>query len=95
MTDQKQKPNNPELESAIRTLDDLKRQDPVIQRGRSGELIAAFKVFWDSHPNEQVFSRQTDGLLFTNRMIYYMHSHPLPFQPEQQEQPKKGKGAAS
>jgi hypothetical protein len=88
MSDQ---PKNPELENAMKILDELKRHDPVIQRGRSGELISAFKVFWDSHPTEQVFTRQTDGLLFTNRMIYYMHLHPLPFQPVPQEQPKKGK----
>ncbi len=78
---------NLELENAMKMLDELKRHDPVIQRGRSGELISAFKIFWDSHPTEQVFSRQTDGLLFTNRMVYYMHLHPLPLQ----EQPKKGK----
>jgi hypothetical protein len=76
---------NPELEDAMRTLDELKRHDPVIQRGRSGELINAFKIFWDSHPNEVTFTKQTDGLLFTNRMVYYMHLHPLPLQQEQKK----------
>jgi hypothetical protein len=66
-----------ELEEAIKTIEDLRRQDPCLQRGRNRELIGSFKVFWDSGPDEDTFTKQTDGLLFTNRMIYYMNEHPI------------------
>jgi hypothetical protein len=65
------------LIDAIKVLADLKRNDPVIQRGRSGELHRAFKIFWDSNPDEPTFSRVTDGLLFTHQMIYHMVEHPV------------------
>jgi len=66
-----------ELEEAIKVLEDLRRQDPCLQRGRNRELTGSFKVFWNSAPNEETFTKQTDGLLFTNRMIYYMNEHPV------------------
>lgn len=65
------------LEDAIKTLTDLKRQDPVIQRSRSAELVTNFKIFWDSGPTEEQFVKLTDSLLFTSRMIFYMIEHPI------------------
>ena len=66
-----------ELEEAVKIIEDLRRQDPCLQRGRNRELVGAFKAFWNSAPNEETFTKQTDGLLFTNRMIYYMNEHPV------------------
>ena len=66
-----------ELEEAIKTIEDLRRQDPCLQRGRNRELTGSFSVFWNSAPSIDVFTKQTDGLLFTNRMIYYMIEHPI------------------
>jgi hypothetical protein len=62
---------------AVKKLADLKRQDPCIQRGRSGELISSFKIFWDSKPDEETFCKVCDGLLFIPRMIYYMDANPV------------------
>ncbi|MFA6364254.1 hypothetical protein [Methanoregula sp.] len=66
-----------EIEQAIRTLEDLRRNDPVIQRGRNAELTTAFKVFWDSNPDESKFCRLTAGLLITPAILYYMATHPI------------------
>jgi len=66
-----------ELEEAIIVLDDLRRQDPCIQRSRNRELIGSFSVFWQSAPSIDVFTKQTDGLLFTNRMLYFMIENPI------------------
>ncbi|MEN6396758.1 MAG: hypothetical protein ABFC78_09775 [Methanoregula sp.] len=67
-----------DLDQAIRTLEDLRRNDPVIQRGRNAELTTAFKVFWDSNPDEAKFCRLTAGLLITPAILYHMVTHPLP-----------------
>lgn len=66
-----------ELDQAIKTLDDLRRNDPVIQRGRNGELTNAFKTFWDSYPDEPTFSKHTAGLLITPTLLYYMVENPI------------------
>jgi hypothetical protein len=65
------------LDQAITTLDDLRRNDPVIQRGRNGELNTAFKAFWDSGPDEATFAKHTAGLLITPSLLYYMVEHPI------------------
>ena len=65
------------LDQAITTLDDLRRNDPVIQRGRNGELTTAFKAFWDSGPDEATFAKHTAGLLITPSLLYYMVEHPI------------------
>jgi hypothetical protein len=66
-----------DLDQAIRTLEDLRRNDPVIQRGRNAELTTAFKVFWDSNPDEAKFCRLTAGLLITPAILYHMVTHPI------------------
>ena len=65
------------LDQAKTTLDDLRRNDPVIQRGRNGELNTAFKAFWDSGPDESTFAKHTAGLLITPSLLYYMVEHPI------------------
>lgn len=66
-----------ELDDAVKILADLKRNDPVIQRGRSAELIRNFKIFWDSRPDEVLFIKIADGLLFVPAMIYHMNENPV------------------
>jgi hypothetical protein len=66
-----------DLDQSITTLDDLRRNDPVIQRGRNGELNTAFKAFWDSGPDEATFAKHTAGLLITPSLLYYMVEHPI------------------
>jgi hypothetical protein len=76
-----------ELDQAIKTLDDLRRNDPVIQRGRNGELTNAFKSFWDSCPDEPTFSKHTAGLLITPTLLYYMVEHPIWMRKEEEVDP--------
>ena len=66
-----------ELKEAIKVIEDLRRQDPCLQRSRNRELTGSFSVFWNSAPSIDVFTKQTDGLLFTNWMIYYMTQNPI------------------
>ena len=66
-----------DLEQAIKTLEDLRRNDPVVQRGRNAELTQSFKVFWDSRPDEATYSKHTGGLLITPTLLYYMVEHPI------------------
>jgi hypothetical protein len=66
-----------DLVQAKTTLDDLRRNDPVIQRGRNGELTTAFKAFWDSGPDETTFAKHTAGLLITPSLLYYMVENPI------------------
>jgi hypothetical protein len=66
-----------DLDQSIKTLEDLRRNDPVIQRGRNGELTTAFKAFWDSGPDEAMFSKHTAGLLITPSLLYYMVENPI------------------
>jgi hypothetical protein len=66
-----------DLVQAKTTLDDLRRNDPVIQRGRNGELTTAFKAFWDSGPDEATFAKHTAGLLITPSLLYYMVENPI------------------
>lgn len=75
-----------ELDDALKTLADLKRNDPVIQRGRSAELIRNFKIFWDSRPDEVLFIKIADGLLFVPAMIYHMNANPIKGQEAMVEQ---------
>jgi hypothetical protein len=71
-----------ELKEAIKVIEDLRRQDPCLQRSRNRELTGSFKTFWDSAPDIDVFTKQTDGLLFTNWMIYYMTQNPIASMPK-------------
>ena len=66
-----------ELKEAIKVIEDLRRQDPCLQRSRNRELTGSFATFWNSKPSIDVFTKQTDGLLFTNWMIYYMTQNPI------------------
>jgi len=65
-----------EKEDAIKVLEDLRRNDVVVQRGRQRELNEAFKVFWDGSPSEDEFEKICSGLLLTPRLIYYMIANP-------------------
>ena len=75
------------LDQAITTLDDLRRNDPVIQRGRNGELNTAFKAFWDSGPDEATFAKHTAGLLITPSLLYYMVEHPIWMRKDEDQPP--------
>jgi len=82
-----------DLDQAITTLEDLRRNDPVIQRGRNGELTTAFKTFWDSGPDEVTFAKHTAGLLITPSLLYYMVVHPIQ-QKQKDLEPVKKDGTA-
>ena len=62
---------------AIATLEDLRRNDPVIQRGRNGELTKAWNAFLDSCPDRATFIKHTAGLLITQEMLYDWIEHPI------------------
>ena len=43
---------------------------------RVNELWEAFKVFWDSKPDEDTFAKHLGSVLLTARMLYYMIANP-------------------
>lgn len=79
-----------DLDQSITTLDDLRRNDPVIQRGRNGELNTAFKAFWDSGPDESTFAKHAAGLLITPSLLYYMVEHPIWMRKDAEPEKKEG-----
>ena len=76
-----------EREDAIKTLEELRRYDPSIQRGRRRELNENFKRFWDTSPTEESFVKVMDGLIFTPCMLYYMTTYSIGKKIESSSQP--------
>lgn len=66
-----------DTEQAIKTLEDLRRNDPVIQRGRNAELTKAWDAFLSSCPDRITFVKHTAGLLITPEMLYAWIEKPI------------------
>ena len=60
------------LIEAKSTLLEFKKLSVEESNLRVRELEEAFKVFWDSKPDENTFEKHLGSVLLTARMLYYI-----------------------
>ena len=63
---------NIELEDAKNFLAEKRLELEYNQRLQKKEIEDAFKILWDSNPDEDEFDEFTDGLIFTPIMLHYV-----------------------
>jgi len=79
-----------DLDQSITTLDDLRRNDPVIQRGRNGELTNSWNGLLNSIPDRVTFVKHTAGLLITPEMLYDWIECPIWMRKDAEPEKKEG-----
>lgn len=70
-------PNILKEDAAKATLLSFKGLSPDEQREHKQEIVAAFRVLWNSHPPVDIFERHTAGIVLYPEMLYIIAGRQL------------------